>query len=162
MKGYYSKMMSSILEDFFKSINKKYSIDIKDDWEQFIQTPKDVYFCIHEFTRNPKKGEVCGKQIKSGEYCSQHKIKDKTKDTTKDKTPNKVSEEKNLIVRLNIKVGKFIHAPTKLAFFSKEHKVVYGKLSSVEDKIIPLSDKDIDTCKKYLFRYDTSLYNSLG
>lgn len=161
MKGYYSKMISSILEDFFKSINKAYSIDIKDDWEQFIQTPKDVYFCIHEFTRNPKKGEVCGKQIKSGEYCSQHnKSKEKNKDIKNE--PKKASEEKNLIVRLNIKVGKFIHPATKLAFFSKEHKVVYGKLSSVEDKIIPLSDKDIDTCKKYLFRYDTSLYNSLG
>jgi len=65
--------------------------------------------------------------------------------------------DKNLVVMLNHKIGKYVHRSTRLIFFSKEHKVVYAKLS-IDDKIIPLSDKDIDICKKYQFRNDTTLF----
>ena len=54
------------------------------------------------------------------------------------------------------KIGKYVHRPTRLIFFSKDHKVVYAKLS-LDDKINPLSDKDIEICKKYQFRVDPSL-----
>ena len=173
-------------ELFFKRINAKYNIDIneiKREWLIFNSDP--VFFCVYTFTRLPRKGETCGKKIKSGEYCTQHnkaikpnkaikateneetkekeKEMDKEMDKEKDKE-KKVSKkiekiEKLEVVKMNYKIGKYIHPPTKLAFFSKEHKVVYGKLS-LQDTIVPLCDKDINVCKQYMFRYDLDLIKS--
>jgi hypothetical protein len=189
--------MSSKLEElFFKFVSEQFSVDIenvKDNWKQFISHEKnklnkdEVFHCIYEYSRNPRKGEVCGKKIKSGEYCSSHKKrekkiekesdnessneseketkkvkeKEKVKVIEKEKVKEKVEPvDQTLVVRLYPKIGKYIHPLTRLAFFSKEHKVVYAKLSLLDDTIIPLSDKDIETCKRYLFRYDTTLYKT--
>lgn len=157
-------------ELFFKRINAKYNIDmneIKREWMIFNSDP--VFFCVYTFTRLPRKGETCGKKIKSGEYCTQHNkaikpnkaIKTTENDETKEKEVSKKIEkiekiEKLEVVKMNYKIGKYIHPPTKLAFFSKEHKVVYGKLS-LQDTIVPLCDKDINVCKQYMFRYDLDL-----
>jgi hypothetical protein len=161
-------LLKGSIEDFFVRIENTHRIDVRDDWKQFKEPVHEVCYCVYEYTRNPRKGEVCGLKIKEGEYCSKHrktKVKmDDTKEAIKDQTePSKktstkpIQVDKQMIVRLYPKIGKFIHQQTKLAFFSSEHKVVYGKLS-LDDKIIPLSDKDIETCKKYMFRYDTDLY----
>lgn len=159
---------------FFDLLYKKYSIDVKDDWKQFISENKlETFHCIYEYSRNPRKGEVCGKKIKNGEYCSVHKKKEKGDKKEKEENEDKLEKVKiekvkqkiepvdqTLVVKLYPKIGKYIHPLTRLAFFSKEHKVVYGKLSSLTDTIIPLCDKDIETCKRYLFRYDTNLFDS--
>jgi len=171
MKKQFLQTLTSSLEDFFKLIEQKYNIEFEhiiNSWNEFNQDcgvkKSNVYYCIHEFTRNPRKGQVCGVKIKEeGDYCSKHKKKVDKDKVDKDKvdknTKNLKPKELQLIVILNHKVGKFIHPNTRLVFYSKEHKVVYGKLS-LDDKIIPLCDKDIDICKKYLFRYDTSLINT--
>lgn len=168
MKKQFAQTLTASLEEFFKLIEQKYNIEfekIKNSWNEFNQDciKKDNLYCIHEFTRKPKKGEICNVKIKEGEYCSKHKKKfdkDKNKEDKLDEKYKKKLKPKKLqlIVILNHKVGKFVHPNTRLVFYSKEHKVVYGKLS-LDDKIIPLCDKDIDICKKYLFRYDTSLIN---
>jgi hypothetical protein len=188
-------MTLKLEELFFKFVSNQFSVDIeevKENWKQFISTQKkeeqnEAFHCIYEYSRNPRKGEVCGKKIKSGEYCSSHKKREKKIDESgneggneggkesgkesgsiKEKTKKETKKEKvepvdqTLIVKLYPKVGKYIHPMTRLAFFSKEHKVVYAKLSVLDDTIIPLSDKDIETCKRYLFRYDTSLYDKLN
>ena len=160
---------------FFDLLYKKYSIDVRDDWEEFKkseqnETKNEAFHCIYEYKRNPKKGEVCGKKIKSGDYCSINKKKEKVEKGEKGEDENEENDDKlekvkqkiepvdqTLVVKLYPKIGKYIHPLTRLAFFSKEHKVVYGKLSSLTDTIIPLCDKDIETCKRYLFRYDTTL-----
>lgn len=129
------------IQQFINRINKKYSIDVSKDWE-LLNNP---IFCIHVFKNKPRKGDVCGKQIKEGEYCSVHKKKKKEK------------ENENEYVFLNLKLGKYIHKPTRFLFFSKELKVVYAKLS-IYEKIIPLCDKDIEMCKKIRFKYDIELY----
>jgi hypothetical protein len=169
---------------FFKRIQEKYNIDVNDierEWMVFNADP--VFFCVYTFTRLPRKGETCGKKIKSGEYCTQHlkqnekekqkenekekyKEKEDKKEDKKEKSNIDTEDEKNKetkksvekleVVKMNYKIGKYIHPPTKLAFFSKEHKVVYGKLS-LQDTIIPLCDKDINVCKQYMFRYDLNL-----
>ena len=143
---------------FFKCIQEKYNIDARDierEWTVFNSDP--VFFCVYTFTRLPRKGETCGKKIKLGEYCSQHLEKNKKDKKEKEKEKEtKKSVEKLEVVRMNYKICKYIHPPTKLAFFSKEHKVVYGKLS-LQDTIIPLCDKDINVCKQYMFRYDLNL-----
>jgi hypothetical protein len=174
------KIFQTHIDLFFKRIQAKYNVDINDikrEWVVFNSDP--VFFCVYTFTRLPRKGETCGKKIKSGEYCSAHiqqaekvsqkvsqKVseKDSEKDsenvtkkvTEKDSQKAKTPSEKLEIVKMNYKIGKYIHSPTKLAFFSKEHKVVYGKLS-LHDTIIPLCDKDINVCKQYMFRYDLEL-----
>ena len=160
------KICQTHIELFFKRIQVKYNVDfndIKREWIVFNSDP--VFFCVYTFTRLPKKGETCGKKIKSGEYCSAHaqkseknnekkEIKEKSKDLN---ATDLKTTEKLEVVRMNYKIGKYIHPPTKLAFFSKEHKVVYGKLS-LQDTIIPLCDKDINLCKQYMFRYDLALF----
>ena len=149
------KMIQEHLLSFFKCIEDTFSLDInniKREWAVFNAEP--VFFCVYTFTRLPKKGETCGKKIKSGEYCRIHNVK---KDSKKEKEKVEKTTEKLEIVRMNYKTGKYIHQPTKLAFFSKEHKVVYGKLS-LQDTLIPLCDKDIIVCKQYMFRYDLSLF----
>jgi hypothetical protein len=177
------KIFQTHIDLFFKRVQSKYSVDINDikrDWIVFNSDP--VFFCVYTFTRLPRKGETCGKKIKSGEYCRAHiqqaekvsdkvsdkvseKVSDKASEKVSDKASEKVSEkasqknppaEKLEVVKMNYKIGKYIHSPTKLAFFSKEHKVVYGKLS-LHDTIIPLCDKDINVCKQYMFRYDLEL-----
>jgi hypothetical protein len=126
-------------------------------YEQVKSEPiKNIYYCIYEFIKKPKKGEVCGTKIKSGEYCYKHKKKEEIiKEEIKEEKI--LPDEKKITISLNKKLGKFIHSPSKLAFYSKENKVVYGKLSCFEDKIVPLCDKDIEVCKKYMFKYDMKL-----
>jgi hypothetical protein len=198
------KLTLKLEELFFKFVSTQFSVDIekvKENWKEFMSNENkveieksEVFHCIYEYSRNPRKGEVCGKKIKSGEYCSSHKkrekkivessvneskqkttkesVKESTKESTKESVKESVKESKQktkkekvepvdqtLIVKLYPKVGKYIHPLTRLAFFSKEHKVVYAKLS-LSDTIIPLCDKDIETCKRYLFRYDTSLFKN--
>ena len=100
---------------------------------------KKPFSFIHEFTNKPRKGDVCGKKIKEGDYCMIHK-------------PKKVDE-----LFVSLKNGKYIHQQSKFVFFSKEIRVVYGKVSFY-DTIIPLCDKDIEVCKKYKFKYDEKLF----
>lgn len=177
------KLTLKLEELFFKFVSTQFSVDIekvKENWKEFmsnenkVENKVEAFHCIYEYSRNPRKGEVCGKKIKSGEYCSSHKKREKkidessvneskkeSKQTTKESTKEKVEPvDQTLIVKLYPKVGKYIHPMTRLAFFSKEHKVVYAKLSLLDDTIIPLCDKDIETCKRYLFRYDTTLYKN--
>lgn len=188
-------MTLKLEELFFKFVSTQFSVDIekvKENWKEFmsnenkVENKVEAFHCIYEYSRNPRKGEVCGKKIKSGEYCSSHKKREKkidessvneskkeskqtTKESKKESTKESKKESKKekvepvdqkLIVKLYPKVGKYIHPMTRLAFFSKEHKVVYAKLSLLDDTIIPLCDKDIETCKRYLFRYDTTLYKN--
>ena len=158
------KIFQTHIDFFFQRIQAKYNVDINDikrEWVVFNSDP--VFFCVYTFTRLPRKGETCGKKIKSGEYCSAHiqqaeKVSQKASEKVTEKASQKAKTpaEKLEIVKMNYKIGKYIHSPTKLAFFSKEHKVVYGKLS-LHDTIIPLCDKDINVCKQYMFRYDLEL-----
>jgi hypothetical protein len=79
-------MTSKIEKLFFEFICEQFSVDdienVKDNWKTFISkkdkdisndNKNEVFHCIYEYSRNPRKGEVCGKKIKSGEYCSSHK-----------------------------------------------------------------------------------------
>ena len=73
-----------------------------------------------------------------------------------------VKEVKNLFVLLNKKINRYVHEETRLVFFSKDNKIVYGKLSVLEDKVVHLNDKDIDLCKRYQFRYDETLIETMS
>jgi len=139
--------MNSHLDQFFNILKKIYNIDANKEWNSF------NYFCTYTFKIGPKKGTMCAKKSK-GEYCCIHKPKEIQKELQKKLEPKVISN----IAKFNKKIGKYIHEQTRLVFFSKEKKVVYGKVSIYDDRIIPLCDKDIEKCKKYQFQYDESLY----
>jgi hypothetical protein len=86
----------------------------------------------------------------------------KTTDVKEVKKTTDIKEVKSLIVLLNKKINKYVHEDTRLVFYSKENKVVYGKLSVFEDKVVHLNDKDIDLCKRYQFRYDENLIKTIS
>ena len=136
--------MNKLFLTFLNSIESKYHISIKKDWEEFNSEPikvesepikvesepikvesNQVFYCIYEYIKKPRKGEVCGVKIKCGEYCSKH-IKKEKKAKLEPKLEAKL-EEKKITIILNKRLGKFIHSPSKLAFYSKENRVVYGK-----------------------------------
>jgi len=151
------ELIDKALSLFFRKIKKIYNINVKPDWILFNsegeeeEEEKEVRFCIYEFVKNPRKGDVCGKMIKEGDFCTVHRKK--VEEIEKKKEREKRAES---IILLMPKYG-YIHKATKFAFFSKENKTVYGKLS-IYEKIIPLSDKDVELCKKYRFKYDPKLF----
>jgi len=146
---------------FLNKIKNKYNIS-KEEWDVFNKV--DVYFCIYEYSYKKKKGEVCGKQIKNGEFCYKHipkkkvteKVSKKVVEKVVEKVVKKVTENKQIVIRLYHAIEKYVHLPTRLIFFSKEKRVVYAKVSNM-DSIIPLSEEDIETCKAYKFYYDVTL-----
>ena len=53
-------------------------------------------------------------------------------------------------IRLNKRIGKFVHSPTGFVFVSKDETLVYGRL--IDGIIVDLTEDDIQLCKKYFFR----------
>lgn len=120
--------------------------------------------CIYRYIRGAKAGVLCGTQIKNKNnfYCSKHKACEtnenipldqvKQKEVPKDKKKVKEVEppKSEVILRLNAKIGKYVHPLSGLVFFSKEKREVCGKLNG--DKMIDLVEEDFDTCKKFGFK----------
>jgi hypothetical protein len=121
--------------------------------------------CIYRYIRGAKAGVLCGTQIKNKNnfYCSKHKANEtslnedvpleleKTETPKKSKIPKEIEPPKtNVILRLNTKINKYVHPLSGLVFFSKEKREICGKLSV--DKIVDLTEYDIETCKKYGFK----------
>jgi hypothetical protein len=113
--------------------------------------------CCYKLTRGPKKGEMCDKPKKFGDYCVQHKKYNNDDSSSvaisvkssSEEGPVKKSVEK--VIRKNKELDKFWHAETKMVFKSKTERVVIG----IEDNcnILPLSKEDKLVCEKYGFRY---------
>jgi len=152
---------------FMKHILLNYNLDVSNDWELFKieqDKPKQSSSCMYVFKYNPKRGELCGASTISTSYCSLHaNIKKVSK---KEPTDEKIIEKPNLNtnsildgkipIRLNKQINRYVHTETKLVFFSKDHRVVYGKLVS-QGNIEALTEKDILACKAFCFKYDEEL-----
>ena len=160
------------IESFLLKIGKDLNIDGKklvEEWEEYSkpEIKKEYNKCVYEFVRAPHSGKKCGASIrKEGSiYCSKHSSK--TSKTSKN-NDEKVSEPiekvpdpqhlqpKKIAIRLHPELNKFVHNTTGLVFFSKNEQVVYGKV--INGVIKELSDEDIETCKKYQFKYDKSKF----
>ena len=155
---------------FIKHLWLNYHIDVSDDWELFKaeqDKPKPSSSCMYVFKYNPKRGELCGASTISSSYCSLHaNIKKVAKKEVDTEANEKTIIKPNLIInpildgkipiRLNKQINKYVHTETKLVFFSKDHRVVYGKLVGHEN-IQALSEKDILACKAFCFKYDEEL-----
>ena len=130
--------------------------------------------CGYRYIKGDKKGETCMTKSKSGGFCAIHKKyenvqpKEKkimpTPKTASDINPSNSSASMASLnphrksgkapVTLLLKSGVPYHQETGLAFKSSGDRVVTGKF--VNDKIIPLTDADIETCKKWGFAYDNN------
>jgi len=169
------------IEPFISFISKKYNIDNETlllDWKKHLAfstcKKKEYKKCVYEFMRPPHTGKVCGASIRKegASYCSKHApyelreiLKKENGDDKEDKNIKKYEEKeiekpklnKLIAIRLHPILKKFVHS-SGLVFFSKQEKVVYGKL--VDEEIVELNDEDIEICRKYSFKYDTSKFNS--
>ena len=170
-------MSAKNIESFLLKISKDLNVDGKklvEEWEEYSSSSnekvKKVYNkCIYEFVRAPHTGKKCGASIRKNDsvYCSKHIFSSKKNDEKvieKDPDTEKVIEKdreppipKKIAIRLHQELNKFVHNTSGLVFFSKNEQVVYGKV--IDGVIKELNDEDIETCKKYQFKYDKSKFN---
>jgi hypothetical protein len=170
-------MSAKNIESFLLKISKDLNIDGKklvEEWEEYSkpEIKKTYNKCIYEFVRAPHTGKKCGASIRKDDsvYCSKHTFS--KKNTEKDipdqpipvpiliPVPDPVKDPpqpKKIAIRLHPELNKFVHTASSLVFFSKNEQVVYGKV--IDGVIKDLSDEDIETCKKYQFKYDKSKLN---
>jgi hypothetical protein len=139
------------IDQFLQKLQQQFKIPAKKEWNKE-WNKEEVFFCLYTFKIGHKKGTMCAKKLKNGEYCSSHKSK------IVHLKPEPIILPKTNIARYHQKIQKYVHEPTRLVFFSKDKQIVYGKISIYDERIIPLCDKDIEQCKKYFFEYDEKLY----
>ena len=128
--------------------------------------------CPYVFTKGKNVGKQCGCRAKGGRmYCSRHKkYEGKPSKIPKKEHPpvrksiiapsRKVNKKKTLDVILHKgPKGKLYHRSTGLVFNSD--KIVIGTWLKAHDttdgidKILPLTQKDIETAKKHMFAFKT-------
>lgn len=126
--------------------------------------------CPYIYTKGEKEGESCGIKPKgSVVYCTRHKkyegqepkqkkVVPCAKKSIAGNTPSKVSapvaKEVNTVLRKNKVIDKLWHSSTGMVFKSAKERVVIGKF--VDDKILSLTQDDINICMSHSFAYDES------
>ena len=126
--------------------------------------------CPYVFTKGAKEGQMCGcKPNGNNTYCSRHKKYEGHTPKSKKVLPplrrsivstkrKNTSKKKNQDVVLHKGPGgRLYHRPTGLVFGTD--KVAIGTWLRADDnptgvdEVIPLTDKDVDTAKKYMFAF---------
>lgn len=145
------------------------SVTIKPVAPTFVQVPpqavaKGTETCPYLYTKGVKANTLCGSKLKKGnDFCSKHKKKEEKEDKTKEqpeeekekeKQPPAAPVKKNLVLRMNKVINKWWHSESGLVFKSSEDKVVIGVFK--DDQVVDLSDKDIEKCIAYKFRYEVT------
>ena len=130
------------------------------------ETSNENCGCPYEFTKGKDKGKQCGSKPKGGKvYCSKHQkyegktkvckpvpqVKSKIKKST---SPSRESPNKPVQIqfRKHKELGVLFHNETNLVLKSIDDKVIIGCIN--ENKILDLTDENIETCKKYSFKFD--------
>lgn len=127
--------------------------------------------CPYRFVKGAKKNQACGAKPREGmQYCSRHKkhegtvqkertvspsVKNKKtqKNTIKPKSKGKSPDRmiKRVLVKHKV-IGKLYHPESQLVFKSASDRVVIGKV--VDDKLLDLTEKDIEECRRWSFSYE--------
>lgn len=115
---------------------------------------KEKHKCEYTYHKGAKSGQTCGANIrKGGIYCSRHKkfesvvFQNKMQHYPVGHRP--LEDPKKIIIRKLRKSTHLWHPTTRLVFRSKESKKVFGVHRNGE--IEELTDKDIETCKRWGF-----------
>uniref|UniRef100_A0A6C0EK14 WGR domain-containing protein n=1 Tax=viral metagenome TaxID=1070528 RepID=A0A6C0EK14_9ZZZZ len=163
------KLIGETVYAFIKNVSKEHDLDeeeLRVMWEGGKKTKESDKKrshsaksdgCPYEYTKGKKQGTLCGVKPKDGAvYCATHKKyegqqkRERKVIPAPKKTSRKVSEE-NLVLKMNKDIGKLCHPQSGLVFKSPQEPVAIGKLH--QKKIRPLTDEDIETCKKFGFRF---------
>lgn len=114
--------------------------------------------CPYMYSKGVKSGSVCGVKAKNGgTYCSGHKKYEGTTPKEKKILPApktkkdiEIPDSSQKILRKHRVTGHLWNSNSGMAFKSAEEKVVIGRI--VDNKLVPLTSEDIETCKKYGFQ----------
>ena len=132
--------------------------------------------CPYLFTKGAREGELCNcKPIKGETYCSKHKkyegLEPKVKkvlptakksmaETLKPSQKQPVGKKPvNIVLKKHKILDKYMDTETGFLFRSKDDRVVVGR--AIDDKCVPLNDKDIDEIKSRGFKYEMIVEKSL-
>ncbi len=128
----------------------------------------DAPVCAYEFKKGANAGTSCTSKAREGStFCNKHKSQEgkdspseekkktpaKKKGESKEKEApvvKKMNEGKSKLAVNKNKHGNYEHTETHLVL-DKTSKEVYGK--QVGDKVVSLTEEDIEQCKKYNFKY---------
>lgn len=112
--------------------------------------------CPYKYTRGSKKGTVCGMKASRGmTYCCRHKKYDQN--PISKPAPPVVKSVRDRVLRKNPKINdRLWHPISGLVFDSPLNLIVIGKVDSLGLSIVPLTDKSIEVCKDWGFKYDKS------
>lgn len=127
-----------------------------------LDTSSNGVGCPHVFTKGDKKGTKCGTKSKSGgSYCSLHSkyegkepksskiLPEAKKSSSTESKKSTTKKETGTMLRTHPVLCKLYHPETSLVFKDATNRSVIGKV--VKDKLLPLDEADIDSCKKYGF-----------
>jgi predicted DNA-binding WGR domain protein len=155
------------LEEIWNDVSKsmKLSVTMKSSGKVKSTTTAKPNGCPYKFIKGAKQDTICGSNAKDGNvYCSRHKkyegteVKEKksspdpkrstVKPKSKSRSPVKSTQR---VLRKNKNIDKLWHPETCLVFKSAKERTVVGKC--VNDKLIDLTEKDIDECRKWGFSF---------
>ena len=125
--------------------------------------------CPYVYSKGEKEGQTCNTKPKGGVvFCTRHKkyegLEPKQKKilpaakksiagntSTSKKSP--VTKEINTVLRKNKAIDRLWHSSTGMVFKSAKERIVIGRC--VDDKLIPLTQDDIEVCMAHSFAYDS-------
>uniref|UniRef100_A0A6C0CYJ9 Uncharacterized protein n=1 Tax=viral metagenome TaxID=1070528 RepID=A0A6C0CYJ9_9ZZZZ len=112
--------------------------------------------CQYVFSRGQNSGETCGsKTVINTVYCSRHKKQEGKEPKTKKIIPTVDKTVKPVLTKHKI-INKLWHQETGLVFDTiKDEKIVIGKV--LDNKVISLTAEDVETCKNWRFKYDSTV-----
>lgn len=124
--------------------------------------------CPYLFTKGKQEGQICRCKPSNGRvYCSRHKKFEGTEpkvkkvlptakkaiaDTVKQPAKTPVKKEIEIKLKKHKSLGYLYHIETGFAFKSAKERKVVGKI--VNEKLVKLTEEDIDTVKSYRFDYE--------
>ena len=124
--------------------------------------------CPYVYTKGEKEGQVCNIKPKGGvTFCTRHKKYEGMEPKQKKILPSTkksigantsiakkepVKKEVNTVLRKNKAIYMLWHSATGMVFKSAKERIVIGKCEN--DKVLPLTQNDIEICMAHSFAYE--------
>ena len=186
----YNELESAFLQPFHVTITLIDDKDDKVDENNVVKNvvkQKTDQRCVYHYTKSGrffKKGEQCKQSSVEGEpFCKKHAGEeiDHIATPAKGDATKSVDDFDNLLtkmsdlkikddtekvkkepiqLKLNYQVGRFVHYPTSMVFFSKDERYVVARLTKA-GTLSKLDENDINVCKQYGFRVNVDKFNEL-
>ena len=162
------KQVSDSSKQESKEVLKVASKELKTKQVETKQVETTENGCPYPFSKGSKAGTVCNTKPKNGSiYCSAHKkfegqepkpkkvIPEPKKPSSPKDAPVPTPTDTKPIFYTHKNLNILYHRETGMVIKSSKEPIVIGKLN--KEIITPLTQDDIDTCKKWRFKYDTTI-----